>query len=259
MEKTILRSQLQARWDCYNSSAGGCIESRAWVRDVIDVLDTLQDAQAYLLLSKFSKLPQVTQRMRWELSRLPVLLTFDTQRLIEGREHVLTPGIRWRNSFYTVGSLICPKDVFWDKAYREISSGDCIWCFYSPKSSIDIDLPDIHTWDENDSIVDWVARFVEHPQTYAAATMQRDGDVACVMTDTDTPLLNIEDRILIFIQHHFIQHNAPVSTQQILEQNYATPRHIYRVLRELVMADKIQKVSHGRYIIACEKSAVSAE
>lgn len=257
MEKTILRSQLIARLDCYNSSARGYIESRAWLRDVVDVLDTLQDAQIHLILSKFSKLPQVTQRMRWELSRLPMLLKFDTQWLIERREFVLTPGIRWYNSFYTVGSPICPKDVFWDEAYREIRSGDYVWCFYSPKPSTDIDLPNVYTWGENDSIVDWVARFVEHPQTYGAAIMQRDDDVACVMTDT--PLLNIEDRILIFIQHHFIQHNAPVSTQQILEQNYATPRHIHRVLRELVMADKIQRVSHGKYIIACEKSAVSAE
>lgn len=232
MDKTIQHSHLKQRLN----NAWDAPDSCKWVRSLVDALETLhkRDADTHLIRSTFLELPHATSRTCWELSRIPVLLRYEEREVLERYGDMrIQSGVWWKNRFHEIGSDTCPEDVVTNR-------NNTVWCFYEPHLAKKMDFEIIHTWDQDDSIVDWVTNFVQEPQTYSAEITEQDKDITCMITDMSA--LTTKQQLL-----RYIHKNAPVSTRQILEQNFANKRHVYKRLRELVMDDEILKVEHGWY------------
>lgn len=243
-ERTIQNSDLKARLDIVGTRARAP-ESCLWLRALVSALESLHnsDASSTMIHRTLCHLPTSTPRLRWELSRIPVLHEIDRQWLLEGRRHVSCAGIWHNGKFYTVGNAICPESVFWQYEHKKDSLRGAVWCFYAPNDTSSIYLPKLETWSETDSIVDWIGLFVDNPYTYSAQIRSVDEEIHCRISDNRTASENILD---------FITEHAPVNTARILEQNFAGSRHVYKILRKLQFADKIERIQHGLYTAISE-------
>ena len=181
-----------------------------------------------------TKLPPLSSRIRWELSRIPVRHQFAEYDVDEGHAFVCRRGIWQGDGFFKIGSEVLPKDVFWEEEHRYVAAKEAHWCFHDPEKS-----STIHTWEQDDSIVDWITLFVENPHTYSAQMAIVENDIQCIIRADRTATQNIED---------FIKENPQgVKTKQILEQKFAEKRTVYKILRKL-QDGKIERIKQGYYV-----------
>lgn len=251
-QRTILRSELEGRLDIYErdqtsasrvSSCGdGMYSSLKWIRNLLNALSLLDGRQksvAEIKTEYFRLLCDESDRRRWELARIPVLWTFCEEQLNYGTHFAREIGIWVGSRFCRIGSEHCPFDVFYASEHKQIRHQDKHWCFYDFDLAAKLGIEVVKTWSVSDSIVDWVISWM-HRSDIRVEIGKYGSEFAYVLTNE--PRVSVREKVLSFIQKH-----GPVSTQQIQQQHFGHERQIYKILRQLVFADKIEKVKHGYY------------
>lgn len=153
-------------------------------------------------------------------------------------------GIWGDDRFYELGSDRLPKDVLGEFPAPFVKETEARWCFYPPDTT-SISLPKIATWEEEDSLFDWIALFVNTPESYTVDMVRVENDMHCVIREVRTTAQNILD---------FITEHGVVNTACLLDQNFAGKRHVYKILRQLQSEDKIERIKQGHYAkVPCDK------
>lgn len=105
-------------------------------------------------------------RLRWELSRVPVSCRLETTYPpcpyddTRSAEEVLA---HFEGQTFYVGTPNCPQSVFPVLTdFDEVGTGNGRWCFYPPELAGSLGFSLTPTWDESDSVVDWIMDFVEN-------------------------------------------------------------------------------------------------
>lgn len=247
--------------------------SDRFLSDLLKGLDSAGDnvrAVCDTLCDTLSHYTPDLDRIRWELAHTPVAFTFVRNRRARpygGWEEFVGLKQREGRTFsleasdcYTPG---LPQNI---EDYRD---GDEIWCLYPPPMLKEIrvlDVPIYPYWSEDNSLVDWIVGSVADGRRKAPRPLISDKGVifwSFVQENTvpqdsrkaprkvdvdsrvasDTANVNTADQV-----YDFIKANAPARSGDIVAMGLVDRRHIFRILRNLQRADRIEKIKHGIYI-----------
>lgn len=251
-KRTILHSELEERIGIYDrdhppeqrpsSRRDGGYSSLKWIRTLLDAFSKLDGRRTSVdeIKTKYLRLLcHGSDRHKWELARIPMLWTFYEEQINYGTHFTSEIGIRIGSSFCKIGSDHCPFDVFYASEHKQIRHEQKHWCFYDFDLATKLGIEVVKTWSVSDSIVDWVISWMQCSDIRLEIG-KYGSENAYVLTNE--PRVPIREKVLSFIQK-----NGVVSTQQIHQQHYGHERQIYKILRQLIFADKIEKVKHGYY------------
>ena len=141
--------------------------------------------------------------------------------------------------------------------HRDVKDGQPVWACFPPDIAASANITPIKTWETQDSLIDWLAAFLNLEDPEASIRVDKDWEADDVIynlyfpsTDNvqstqepDKPL-PVETRIYNFICQH-----APVRRMKILTDLSDLGVHVIdRTLKRLVKADQIEKVRLGVYI-----------
>lgn len=112
-----------------------------------------------------------------------------------------------------------------------------------------LELPKL--WDISDSLVDWIYNFsrTEGLRTDPRLSIEKVGGAVCYkMWYCGSGVSCLDGDSAIDRLYNFIVTNAPVSTQELLSEGFASRRQTFNHLRRLETDGKIERVGHGVYI-----------
>jgi len=264
--QSFFRSEIVSRAssvDCpfYDADSAPIVGiSTLWISDFLTCLDA-GGSDISFVCKAFSSVINLSHidKVRFELSRIPVWYRLCAYRKLSanGMTRIDAFGVRTLSGeTIEVGSVGCPKDVLPRSFNRHAyDKNTCVQCFYPVDLARTMGLDGYPSWSVSYSLVDWILRF---SQTEGLRTSPRlfveetDGDIRYTFSYCDSALSNADgalsdvsslDRI-----YQFIVENAPVSTAEILSQEFVSRRQTFNQIRELEQADKIERVGHGQYI-----------
>lgn len=251
IERTIRRSQLLQRIpDNYEPSPDTRYTEPVSFQWVIALVDALDTSLHTMNMQQLPKTPADTDRLRWELARIPIKHEFFHYYEETGTALIRQTAIRitqqeypYQQTYHDIGSEACPYDVFWQAEHQQVIPGTSYWCFYDIQTSQELLIEPIYTWQADNSIVDWITQLTEQPDYHNVSIVKTDTDTLCTIQRYDEKVLT-RQRILAFIQQH-----QPVSRKQILAQNFAHTSRVDKLLRKL-QDEYIQRDAHGIYVIS---------
>ena len=260
-EKSFLRSEIVARvalnacpFENDRSVHRGV--SSEWLSCLLSGLDGAgADISSVCDVFRESSVSEYLSHVRRELSRIPVwylLVVYSELGANKMSMHEVC-GVRSVCGFYyKVGSWQCPAEVL-PLSYPVASykRGLCVQCFYPVDLARRLGLELPKWWDLSDSIVAWLCDFsrTEGLRTTPRLSIENVGDDVCYkMWYRGTALSGIDGNSAIDRLYTFIVSNAPVSTQDVLSQAFASRRQTFNYIRTLENADRIERVGHGVYI-----------
>ena len=169
---------------------------------------------------------------------------------------------------FKVGTDACPYSMFpqsfaWHENVHNRQARKQnypVWCLYPPDLAYVAGIRYIKSWDAADSLVDWLDTFLQLADPAAALQIDEISDTDDIRytfyfqsTDTgETPHtiaqhLSIDEQVYAFIKQY-----APVRTKVIqerfFEQDDGTRRKLFRILKRLEKAGKIEKIRQGVYV-----------
>lgn len=259
--KSFLRSEIVERGNLntcpfsnYNSVHAGI--SCDWLLSLLSGLEAAgEDISEVCSVLRAASESEHLSHVRCELSRIPVWYRLITY-LELGANKISTHEVCGVRSVcgrtYKVGSWECPASVL-PRSYpvSAYKRGLCVQCFYplDLARQLGLELPKL--WDMSDSIVDWICDFsrTEGLRTTPRLSIEKVGDDVCYkMSHRGTALSGNDGNSAIDRLYNFIVKNAPVSTQELLSEGFASRRQTFNHLRRLENDGKIERVGHGIYI-----------
>ena len=268
LRKEMLRSDLFSRANLnkcpFRLSAGSpqpvVGSSAAWLSDLLFGLDAAgsevsEVCSAFGAASDYSDLPAV----RFELSRIPIWYRLCVYSVLSANKisKYDAYGVRTvEGQMFEVGSRWCPREVlplnFGKDAYK---NGLCVQCLYPVELAKALGIDIGVRWSVSDSIVDWICDFskTEGLRGDPRLSIEQIGSDVCYkfsyrgtalsLSTQESAVVSLVDKLL-----GYIVENAPVSTADILSQQFVSRRQTFNLIRQLEKADKIERVGHGVYI-----------
>ncbi|MDE0315406.1 MAG: hypothetical protein OXM61_10925 [Candidatus Poribacteria bacterium] len=239
--------------------------------DLVAIEEKLSD-----ILSNFSLDEQ--QQIRWELSRVPVWLTFFRHEEMTSdpyRDPIIRNKfiVSWREQMtYEVGSAQCPRDVFGQRIDLDgLKNNTSVLCFYPVALAKTLRFGTTWTWDLSESITDLCLAYTD---IASQANDNKESDIRDTSTDpsmdkkvriydipaeTQAPSEQVltdetesDQQISAAVSaeqqiYDFIRENGVVSTKQILGSKIVGRRRVFIILKKLEEAQRIEKVGRGKY------------
>ena len=269
--KTFARSELQKRLDTpkLRSTWGTPIRdpiSFDWAQAFLDDLDTAKQ-KILKIQTAFSNAMNYTASLdsvREELSLIPVSLRYRKFRRRKYNAYKLTLATIIevtddQKRYFEIGSDDCPKSVFptgTNLFPRDVKSGDTVWCHFPVHLALHNGFQIVRTWNQNDSIVDWLEVFLNLEDPEASIRVEELWDpedtrytlyfptaIPTEGIDTSPQAGSTVEQI-----YNFIYKYAPVRTGTIQQHNDIERYKLFRTLKRLENDNRIEKMRHGVFI-----------
>lgn len=193
--------------------------------------------------------------IRFELARVPI--EFTVTQVIYRYTYYGTPqyqvGIQRGYFKYLPDANDRPDYV---PSLKEKKVGDRVWCLCSKQQANQLGAPEIPTWSETDSIVDWITKSVTPTEREKAPIIQLPGKEPYIeksrtiqtdTTPTPPPIQTETDLTPTQRIYRYIRDTQPVTTAEILQQQFAGRSRTFAILKSLERDQKIEKKQHGVY------------
>ena len=219
-----------------------------------------------------------TDRVRFELARVQVLLLCVSSFEL-GFSRIRSEKFKVKvadGRSFEVGSEQCPKHVFRSTPSKEDHRrGREVLSFYPVALAEQLGFEITRTWTEDDSIVDWIADFAqteglrakprlsvektEHDCIYklwhnTADIPHTKHSAAVNRTEQQTltePLIPRNQADLLpkeKIYNFIVNAGKAIKSRTIIEQNFTSERHTYRLLNDLLDEDRVEKIQGEGYV-----------
>ena len=263
----------------------------SWVVELVSYLKTsgTNIAAVCAVLHRVFSSDTKLEGLRYYFSRVPVVFTYalDTSKSPPAyftQSHVV---LSREGQKYEIGSQTCPREYFEGRLETQrnrVSTGTRVWGLYPPIDAKRLSFPIIPTWEETDSVIDWLLSIVEidvdNPSVSLSCHREgddiiyqfRDPSVVPSSTSEDIPIDEVvspetsEEAVGVDTAqavsepdpptevlpakkqiYRFIQEHGDTPIDAIRTQKIASERHTYRLLSQLVNEDRLERMGHGVY------------
>ena len=142
--------------------------SHNWVVELVSYLKTsgTNIAAVCAVLHRVFSSDTKLEGLRYYFSRVPVVFTYalDSSKSPPAyftQSHVV---LSREGQKYKIGSQTCPREYFEGRLETQrnrVSTGTRVWGLYPPKDAKRLSFPIIPTWEETDSVIDWLLSIVQ--------------------------------------------------------------------------------------------------
>ena len=142
--------------------------SHNWVVGLVSYLKTsgTNIAAVCAVLHRVFSSDTKLEGLRYYFSRVPVVFTYalDTSKSPPAYFTQSQVVLSREGQKYEIGSQTCPREYFEGRLETQrnrVSTGTRVWGLYPPKDAKRLSFPIIPTWEETDSVIDWLLSIVE--------------------------------------------------------------------------------------------------
>ena len=196
MIRSLSLSDLVARVDIVESAPQGRMGTGYYIVPVPSCHDWVQELVSFLVAAgtdadavceSFRRAFDSVniEGLRHYFSRIPVSFTYTCvqgeRRSPSTRLRVTEVMLAREGQTYEIGSEQCPKEYFekrLETRVNRVKTGERVWGLYPPEAAKQLLSELIPTWDETDSVIDWLFAFVQTEAIRPSPRIdcQREGD-----------------------------------------------------------------------------------